>query len=303
MLRDPRSKALVNNFASRWLELGKMAGVVPDTDLYREFDENLRDAMEQETKLFVGSQLQSDRSVMELLTADYSFLNQRLASHYGVANVYGDHFRRVAFTDGRRGGLLGQGSVLTVTSYANRTSVVLRGKWVLQNLLGAPPAEPPADIPALKDPGMEGAPRSLRERMEVHRTNPVCASCHVRMDPLGFSLEHFDALGKWRTQSDGAPIDAVASLPDGTRFEGVAGLKTLLVSHKEDFVRTLSGKLLAYAIGRGLEYYDLPAVRTIARAAAQHDYRWSALIAGVVTSTPFVMGAATGEEFNSGMRR
>lgn len=302
MLRDPRSKALVNNFASRWLELGKMAGVVPDTDLYREFDENLRDAMEQETKLFVGSQLQSDRSVMELLTADYSFLNQRLASHYVVPDVYGDHFRRVAFTDGRRGGLLGQGSVLTVTSYANRTSVVLRGKWVLQNLLGAPPAEPPADIPALKDPGMDGAPRSLRERMEVHRTNPVCAACHVRMDPLGFSLEHFDALGKWRTQSDGAPIDAVASLPDGTRFEGVAGLKTLLVSHKEDFVRTLSGKLLAYAIGRGLEYYDLPAVRTIARDAAKHDYRWSALITGVVTSTPFVMGAAGDEEFRSGRR-
>ena len=299
MLRDPRSKALVNNFAARWLELGKMAGVVPDTDLYREFDENLRGAMEQETKLFVGSQLQNDRSVMELLTADYSFLNQRLAQHYGVPDVYGDHFRRVRFTDGVRGGLLGQGSILTVTSYANRTSVVVRGKWVLSNLLGAPPAEPPADIPALKDPGMDGAPRSLRERMEVHRTNPVCASCHVRMDPLGFSLENFDALGKWRTHSDGAPIDAVATLPDGTRFEGVTGLKTLLAGHREDFVRTLSAKLLAYAIGRGLEYYDLPAVRKIARDAARSDYRWSALITGVVTSTPFVMGAAGSEELTS----
>ncbi len=302
MLRDPRSKALVNNFATRWLELGKMAGVVPDTDLYREFDENLRDAMEQETKLFVGSQLQNDRSVMELLTANYSFLNQRLASHYGIPNIYGDHFRRVTFTDGVRGGLLGQGSILTVTSYANRTSVVLRGKWVLANLLGAPPAEPPADIPALKDPGTDGAPRSLRERMEVHRTNPVCASCHVRMDPLGFSLENFDALGKWRTRSDGAPIDAVASLPDGTRFEGVTGLRTLLVSHKEDFARTLSGKLLAYSIGRGLEYYDLPAVRKIARDAARSDYRWSSLITGVATSTPFVMGAGQSEEFSTGRR-
>jgi hypothetical protein len=296
MLRDPRSNALVNNFATRWLELSKMAGVVPDTDLYREFDENLREAMEKETKLFVASQLQNDRSVMELLTANYSFLNQRLATHYGIPNIYGDHFRRVTFTDGVRGGLLGQGSILTVTSYANRTSVVMRGKWVLSNLLGTPPAEPPADIPPLKDAGMDGAPRSLRERMEVHRKNPACASCHMRMDPLGFSLENFDALGKWRTVSDGAPIDAVATLPDGTRFEGVTGLRTLLVDNKEDFVRTLSGKLLAYAIGRGLEYYDQPAVRKIARDAAKSDYRWSSVIAGIVTSTPFGMGIVRGEE-------
>jgi hypothetical protein len=296
MLRDPRSKALVNNFAVRWLELGKMAGVVPDTDLYREFDENLREAMDTETRLFVASQLQSDRSVMELLTANYSFLNERLATHYGIPNIYGDHFRRVTFADGVRGGLLGQGSILTITSYANRTSVVMRGKWVLSNLLGAPPAEPPADIPALKDPGADGAPRSLRERMEVHRKNPVCASCHMRMDPLGFSLENFDALGKWRTESDGAPIDAEASLPDGTRFEGVTGLRTLLVQHREDFARTLSAKLLSYAVGRGLEYYDLPAVRKIARDAAARDYRWSSLIAGIVTSAPFQMGVVRGEE-------
>jgi len=296
MLRDPRSDALVNNFASRWLELSKIAGVVPDTDLYREFDENLRESMDKETRLFVGDQLHNDRSVMELLTANYSFLNQRLATHYGVPNVYGDHFRKVTFADGRRGGLVGQGSILTVTSYGNRTSVVMRGRWVLANLLGAPPAEPPADVPALKEAGMDGAPRSLRERMEVHRKNPVCASCHMRMDPIGFSLENFDATGKWRIESDGAPIDAAASLPDGTKFEGVPGLRALLVSHKDDFVRTLSGKLLSYAIGRGLESYDLPAVRKIAREAAKNDYRWSAIISGIVTSTPFSMGIARGEE-------
>ena len=296
MLRDSRSDALVNNFASRWLELSKIAGVVPDTDLYREFDENLRDAMDKETRLFVSDQLRNDRSVMELLTANYSFLNQRLATHYGVPNVYGDHFRKVTFADSHRGGLLGQGSILTVTSYANRTSVVMRGRWVLANLLGAPPAEPPADVPALKEAGMDGAPRSLRERMEVHRKNPVCASCHMRMDPLGFSLENFDATGKWRVESDGAPIDAAASLPDGTKFEGVTGLRALLLSHKEDFARTLSGKLLSYGIGRGLESYDLPAVRKISRDAAKNDYRWSAIISGIVTSTPFSMGIARGQE-------
>ena len=300
MLRDPRSNALVNNFANRWLELSKIAGVVPDTDLYREFDENLREAMEKETKLFVGDQLHNDRSVTELVSANYSFLNQRLATHYGVPNVYGDHFRKVVFTDGVRGGLLGQGSILTLTSYGNRTSIVMRGRWVLANLLGAPPAEPPADVPALKDAGMDGAPRSLRERMEVHRKNPVCASCHMRMDPLGFSLENFDATGKWRVESDGAPIDSAAAMPDGTAFEGVKGLRSLLVSHRQDFARTLSGKLLAYAVGRGLESYDLPAVRKIAREAEKNDYRWSAIISGIVTSTPFSMGIIRGQESRSG---
>jgi hypothetical protein len=310
MLRDPRSKALVDNFASRWLELSKIPGVVPDTELYPEFDENLRDAMEQETRLFVGSQLHDNRSVVELLTADYSFLNERLADHYGIRNIYGSHFRRVTFADpsagsgssraastndGMRGGLLGQASVLTVTSYPNRTSVTMRGRWLLANMLGAPPPPPPPDIPALKEPGSEGQPRSLRERMEMHRKNPACASCHQRMDPLGFALENFDALGKWRTESDGAPIDPSATFPDGTRFEGVAGLRTLLVSHKEDFVRTLTAKLLAYAIGRGLDYHDMPAVRRIAREAASADYSWSAVITGIVTSTPFGMAVASGE--------
>ena len=292
MLRDSRSKALVDNFVSRWLELSKIPGVVPDTERYPEFDENLRDAMDRETRLFVGSQVHENRSVVELLTADYSFLNERLATHYGIPNVYGSHFRRVALSDRRRGGLLGQASVLTVTSYPDRTSVTMRGRWLLANILGAPPRPPPADVPALKEAGVEGQPRSLRERMEVHRANPACASCHRRMDPLGFALENFDALGKWRTVSDGAPIDSSAAFPDGRRFEGIAGLRDLLVSHKEDFARTLSGKLLAYAIGRGLDYRDLPAVRAIARDAEPAGYSWSAIITGIVKSPPFSMAVA-----------
>jgi len=295
MLRDPRSDALVDNFVTRWLELSKLPGVVPDTELYPEFDENLRAAMEQETRLFVASQIHDNRSVVELLTADYSFLNERLATHYGIRNIYGSHFRRVAFADKTRGGLLGQSSLLTVTSYPNRTSVTMRGRWLLANMLGAPPPPPPPDIPVLKDAGVDGQPRSLRERMEMHRKNPVCASCHQRMDPLGFSLENFDAVGKWRTASDGAPIDPSAVFPDGTRFEGIAGLRALMVAHQEDFVRTFGGKLLAYAIGRGLDHHDAPALRRIARDAAPANYSWSAIITGIVKSTPFSMAVAGGE--------
>jgi len=294
MLRDSRSEALVDNFASRWLELGKLPGVVPDTDLYREFDENLRASMEKETKLFIGDELRNDRSVMNLIAANYSFVNERLATHYGIPDIYGDHFRKVTFTDGRRGGLLGQGSLLTITSYPNRTSVVLRGRWVLANLLGAPPPAPPPDVPALPEPGGAGAPRSLRERMEVHRQAAACATCHRRMDPLGFALENFDGTGKWRTASDGVAIDATAALPDGTTFDGVGGLRTMIAGHQEDFVRTLSGKLLAYALGRGLESYDYPVVRGVSRDAAKSDYRWSAIIAGIVKSTPFSMSVVPG---------
>ncbi len=296
MLRDPRSRALVDGFASRWLELTKLSGAVPDTELYPEFDENLREAMEQETKLFIADQMRANRGVMELLTADYSFLNERLATHYGIRNVYGSHFRRVAFSDGRRGGLLGQSSILTVTSYPNRTSVTMRGRWLLANMLGAPPPPPPPDIPALKEAGVEGQPRSLRARMEMHRQNPACASCHRRMDPLGFALENFDALGKWRATSDGAPIDASASWPDGTSFEGAAGLRTLMLGHGEDFVRTLSGKLLAYAIGRGLDHDDMPAIRRIARDSAASGSTWSSIVAGIVTSTPFSMAVTRSEQ-------
>jgi mono/diheme cytochrome c family protein len=296
MLRDPRSKALVNNFATRWLELNKLAGVVPDTKLYPEFDENLRDAMMQETLLFIESQIRDDCPVSELVSANYTFLNERLAKHYGIPNIYGSNFRRVVSSDGMRAGLLSQASLLTVTSYPNRTSVTMRGRWLLANLLGAPPPPPPPNIPLLKEAGANGQPKALRQRMELHRQNPACASCHQRMDPLGFSLENFDADGKWRAEADGAPVDATATLPDGSRFDGPNGLRALLTSHKEDFVRTFAGKLLAYAIGRGIDYSDQPAIRKIARNAAHTDYRWSFIILGITESVPFRMGVAAGSD-------
>jgi mono/diheme cytochrome c family protein len=287
MLRDGRSAALVDNFAFEWLQLGRLGGVVPDVDEFPDFDENLRDAMQQETRLFVGSQIREDRSVVDLIGANYSFVNERLARHYRLPDVYGNRFRRVEFADGIRGGLLGQASVLTATSYPNRTSPVLRGRWLLETLLGAPPPPPPPDVPLLKENGADGERHTVRERLDAHRKNPSCASCHVRMDPLGFSLENFDALGKWRTASDGSPVDASASLPDGSRFDGVVGLRKLVVSHREDFARTLTERLLSYAIGRGTEATDLPAVRKIVRESAGQDYRWSAIVAGIVRSAPF----------------
>ena len=293
MLADPRADALVENFASQWLNLGKIAGVKPDEYVHPEFDENLRDAMLEETRRFLTGQIREDRSVVDLLSADYTFINERLARHYGIPDVFGNQFRRVTFKDGVRGGLLGQASVLTVTSYPNRTSPVVRGKWLLENMLGAPPPPPPPDVPTLVEPGEDNQPRSVRERLEVHRKNPTCAACHVRMDPLGFALENFDALGKWRTSSDGVPVDAAASLPDGTQFDGVVGLRKLLVAHRDEFVRTLTEKLLSYALGRGIEHFDLPTVRQITRDAAPTGHRWSALVLGIVKSTPFTMGTIT----------
>jgi hypothetical protein len=290
MLADTRSRALVDNFVDQWLQMSKLNGLVPDADAFPDFDENLREAMRQEAREFMSNQVREDRSVLDLLTADYSYLNERLARHYAIPNIYGNHFRKVTFTGGIRGGLLGQAGVLTVTSYPNRTSVVLRGKWLLANMLGSPPPPPPGDVASLKDPGQDGQPRSLRERMELHRKNPACAGCHQRMDALGFALENFDALGKWRTIADGEKVDVSASLPDGTTFEGIAGLRSLLLKHKEDYVRTLAEKLLAYGMGRGIEYYDLPAIRQIAREGAAADYRWSSLVLGVVRSKPFGMG-------------
>jgi mono/diheme cytochrome c family protein len=289
MLADHRSQALVDNFAMQWLTVGKLAGVVPDVDAYPEFDENLRDAFRQETRTFIDSQLREDRSVIDLVTANYSYVNERLARHYRIADVYGSHFRRVTFTDGVRGGLLGQGSVLTVTSYPNRTSPVLRGRWLLDNVLGAPPPPPPPDVPLLSESGAGAKATSMRQQMEAHRKSPSCAVCHVRMDPLGFSLENFDALGKWRTASDGIAVDASGALPDGTRFTGITGLRQLVDSHPDDFARTFTQKLLAYAIGRSLDAQDQPAVRQIARTAAVQDYRWSSIITGIATSTPFTM--------------
>jgi hypothetical protein len=292
MLRDERSRALADNFAFQWLQLGRLAGVVPDVDEFPDFDENLREAMQQETRLFVASQIRENRSVIDLVGANYSFLNERLARHYHVPNVYGSRFRRVEFADGVRGGLLGQASILTATSYPNRTSPVLRGRWLLETLLGSPPPPPPPDVPLLKENGSDGERQSVRQRLEVHRKNPSCAICHVRMDPLGFSLENFDALGQWRTTSDGAPVDASAALPDGSRFDGVVGLRTLLVAHRDDFVRTFTERLLSYAIGRGIESADLPAARRIVRDAGPQDYKWSAIIAGVVRSAPFSMSTS-----------
>jgi mono/diheme cytochrome c family protein len=290
MLADPRSNALVDNFVWQWLNLSKISGATPDPDIFPDFDENLRQAFSQETKLFVESQLAADHSVLDLLNADYTFVNERLARHYQIPNVYGERFRRVALADGQRGGLLGQGSVLMVTSYANRTSPVLRGKWLLDNILGMPPPPPPPNVPALKDTGANGKLASVRERMEQHRKNPACAVCHVRMDPMGFALENFDAIGTWRTTADGTAIDASGAFPDGTKFDGVSGLRKFLLTRREEFADTVTEKLLTYALGRGAESYDMPAVRKITREAAAADYRWSSIILGIIKTVPFQMG-------------
>jgi hypothetical protein len=293
MLSDHRSQALVDNFASQWLKLTKLRSVIPDPQIFPEFDENLREAFEQETKLFVESQLRADRGVLELLNANYTFLNARLARHYSIPDIHGDRFRKVIFGSDERGGLLGQGSILLVTSYPNRTSPVIRGKWVLDNILGDPPPPPPADIPLLKEDASV-SPQSIREQMEQHRKNSACAGCHARMDPIGFALENFDAVGRWRGTSEGAPIDVSGVFPDGTHFTGLTGLRKLVMSHPEEFVATLTGKLLTYALGRELEYSDLPSVRKIVRDAASREYRWSALLSAIVDSTPFQMSVAKG---------
>ena len=291
MLTDPKSKAIVENFACQWLYLRNLRTAAPNADLFPRFDDNLREAFLQETTLFVESQIREDRPLLDLLTADYTYLNERLARHYGIPDVYGSHFRRVTYPDDRRAGLLGQGSVLTVTSYPNRTSPVVRGKWLLENLLGAPPPPPPPNVPALKENGEGGKATTVRERMEQHRSNPVCASCHARMDPLGFALENFDAIGQWRTEDAEAhsPIDASGVLPDGTKFNGPSEFRKALVSRKADFVGSVTEKLLTYGLGRGLEYYDAPVVRQIIRDAGPTDYRWSAIIMGIVQSKPFQM--------------
>jgi hypothetical protein len=291
MLADSRSKSLVSNFAGQWLYLRNVRSALPDLGEYPEFDENLRDAFQQETELFFESTLREDRSVLALLDANYTFLNERLARHYGIPDVYGNQFRRVTLKDENRRGLLGQGSILMVTSYAARTSPTIRGKWLLTNILGTPPPPPPPNVPSLKDRGDDGKILSVRQQMEEHRANPACAVCHARMDPLGFALENFDAVGKWRMTSGvgNTPIDASGVLPDGTKFQGPAGLRKVLLSHPEQFVDTVTEKLLTYALGRGLEYYDMPAVRKIVRQAASKDYRWSSIILGIVQSTPFQM--------------
>ena len=289
MLADPRSRAMVSNFAGQWLFLRNLRSVNPDPEVFPYFDDNLREAFQKETELFFETLMREDGSVLELLDADYKFVNERLARHYQIPNVYGSDFRRVTMKDETRRGILGHGSLLTVTSYANRTSPVLRGKWVLENILGAPPPPPPPDIPELKDRDEGGKKLTMRQQMEQHRDNPSCMICHARMDPLGFALENFDGIGGWRTTDANTPVDASGVLPDGTRFEGPAGLRKVLLSRSEEFVTNVTKKLLTYALGRGAEYYDGPAIRRIVREAAADDYRWSSLIMGIVQSTPFQM--------------
>ena len=296
MLADPRSEAVAKNFAGQWLRLRNISGALPSDVLFPDFGESLRADFVQETELFFDSILREDRSVTELLTADYTFLNERLAKHYGITNVYGSDFRRVTLNDETRRGLLGQGSILTVTSYPDRTSPVGRGKWVLENVLGTPPPPPPANVPELEPETDSGKVLTMRERMEEHRANPVCASCHRIMDPLGLALENFDAVGRWRGQMPGGGlIDASGAMPDGTAFGGPADLRRELVRNPEQLATVVTEKLLTYALGRGVEYYDMPAVRMITRGAASNDYSLSSLVVGVVTSTPFQMRMARAE--------
>jgi mono/diheme cytochrome c family protein len=292
MLADSRADALVDNFAEQWLFLRNLKNSSPDPQIFPDFDDNLRQAMREETKLFFQSIVREDRSVMDLLNADYTFVNERLARHYGIPNIYGSQFRRVTLTSEDRRGLLGQGSILTVTSYPNRTSPVQRGKWILTNLLGIPPTPPPPNVPALKENG-DGKPLSLRERMEQHRADAVCAGCHKVMDPIGFALENFDAVGQWRTMDDGSPIDPSGTLYNGAKVDGPVALRNMLAGRHDVFAGVMTEKLLTYALGRGVQYTDMPAVRKIVHEAIAHDLRFSSLVLGVAESVPFEMKIKT----------
>jgi len=293
MLADVRARALVDNFGGQWLYTRNINFVTPDTKAFPDFDANLRQSMSNEMSLFLESQIREDHGVLDLMTADYTFINERLARHYGIPNIYGNHFRKVTLTGKHeiRHGILGKGSLLTVTSYAHRTSPVVRGKWLLENVLGTPPPPPPPDVPTLEendDPSL--SPRSVRERMEKHRANPVCASCHNVMDPLGFALENFDGIGRWRDVSEaGTLINASGTLSDGTEVDGPISLRQAFVNRGENFLTTVTEKLLTYAIGRGVESFDAPAVRQIVKNSAEEEYSWSSLIAEIVQSTPFQM--------------
>ncbi|MFN9264897.1 MAG: DUF1592 domain-containing protein, partial [Acidobacteriota bacterium] len=288
LLADPRSKNLATNFAGQWLRLRNIDSVLPSGNLFRDFDDNLRQAFRQETELFFDSILREDRSLRTFLKSDYTFLNERLARHYDIPGVYGSRFRRVALPPGsHRGGLLRQGSILSVTSYATRTSPVLRGVLVLKNILGAPPPAPPAAVPPLPETTM-AANLPMRKRLAAHRANPACASCHRTIDPVGFALENYDATGRWRTiEVEDQPVDAAGAIPGDREFQGVDGLEDALLRHPELFAATLTENLLTFALGRGVEYYDAPAVRKIVAAAEKNDYRFSSIILGVVNSAPF----------------
>ncbi len=289
MLANGKSSALVTNFAAQWLFLRNLKGIAPDPQEYPNFDDNLRVSLRKETELFFESIVREDRSALDLLTADYTFMNERVARHYGVKGVYGDQFRRVPVVDETRKGILGQASVLTVTSLATRTSPVVRGKWILSNLLGTPPPEPPPNVPALTENKDGGQLRSVRQRLEEHRASPVCASCHNVMDPLGFAMENFDAIGQWRTQDAGVPIDASAVLATGQKVNGVVDLRNQLLARPEQFIGTITEKLMIYSLGRGLDYNDAPTVRAITRNAAKQNYKFTSLVMGVVQSAPFQM--------------
>jgi hypothetical protein len=292
MLADPRADALVSNFAGQWLQLRNLQSASPVADLFPDFDDNLRQAFRTETELLFASVMREDRNVTELLDANYTFLNERLARHYGIPNVYGSQFRRVELGpefDVRRG-LLGKGSILTVSAVADRTSPVLRGKWVLLNVLGVIPPDPPPNVPALEASDVPGAgPQTMRERMEQHRNNPACTSCHQMMDPIGFALDKFDRIGRFRDSENGRLLDATGTLVDGQSFDGPSELRQALLRYSPQFVQTIAERLLTYALGRGVEYYDMPVVRSIVRDAASQENRFSALIMGVVNSKPFQM--------------
>lgn len=296
LLNDPRSVSLVDNFASQWLHLRNLDAITPDLRLFPDFDDNLRQSFRRETELFVESVLREDRSILDLLRADYTYLNERLAHHYEIPGVFGSRFRRVNVgPEHHRGGLLRQGSILAVTSYATRTSPVIRGNWVLENIIGTPPPPPPADVPAL-DENKVDATLSMRERLAEHRANPACASCHNLMDPVGFALENFDAVGRWREFENGMEIDATGGLPDGSEFDGVAKLEAGLLERPELFVSTVTGKLLTFALGRGVEAHDAPAIREIVRRSEVDDYRISSIILGITRSVPFQMRSAIENE-------
>ena len=291
MLADPRALNLATNFAAQWLHLRGLESVAPDVRRFIDFDDNLRHSMRRETELFFENIMSADRPVTELISADYTFLDERLAKHYGVPHLYGSHFRRVSFAgmaERQRGGLLRQGSILTVTSYATRTSPVIRGNWILANLVGAPEPPPPPNVPALDDSHVS-ATLPIRARLAAHREKPVCASCHNLMDPVGFSLENFDAVGRWRMTEEQLPVDAKGGLPDGSKFEGVSGLEQALLARPDLFAATLTEKLLTFALGRGVELSDAPAIRAIVRRAEADDFRFSSLILGLVNSPPFQM--------------
>jgi hypothetical protein len=287
MLADQKSEALVRNFAGQWLQLRNLRGAFPDSREFPNFDDQLRQAFLRETELLVDNVLREDRSVVELLTANYTFVNERLAEHYGIPEIRGDQFRRVPVTAPARQGLLGHGSVLTVTSHADRTSPVVRGKWVLETLLGAAPPAPPANVPPLKESRELARPMTMRERMEEHRRNPACASCHKAMDPIGFSLENFDAVGAWRTRDGRAPLDLTGQFVDGSTVDGPVALRDAVLRRPENFVTTLTEKLLLYGLGRGVDYRDMPTVRAIVRNAARTDYRLSSIVLGIVESDAF----------------